>query len=513
MKFVTFLLTTTLFITTHPTTSFSTVYTDATVPVAPSCREIRADPDGMKAYDIHAGDKPTALTLFQTKQKCSVNNQDWLSAILTPGFIIVVPKRIEWWLDPTKFLSTRPQDQSYRITSALVFGQVEPDVVCDGQGNAVFFKGAEDAKISPPQSYEVDGGDHSQHDMKRSFAYEPTSQDAKSINEQPYLSLLFVTTVACVSKGNMTSSQRSVMVESISSHVVWPSGELTPQQFADLSWNGVFLLPRFILAVWLTRQWKEFREYVLTQQKILLVEVWIGLGLALMRVIILGRANETGAHNFNEESLAYGTFLLFNWINVQVFHVILLLTARGWGVVKPSLQKSDARPVAIYFCTLLVLLLAVFVFHSVLALLVLVFLSDVAVWMWIWISLKQTQRQLVEFSRPDSGAKADMYKRLQRLIVRCAGAFVALIVIFFIVAVFNIKAAALTPESLFEVPGFILIAGFAYIWRPSPSTAIYSYFAQREGDAVVLEAEEVGISGNSNNNGGVSSAEVELSEA
>ena len=256
-------------------------------------------------------------------------------------------------------------------------------------------------------------------------------------------------------------------------------GSLTPQAWFEFIFCLVMLVPKTILVVWFGRLCLSYRENVLKQQKFFLYAAVASLFATLLWVIDFAEANRSGRTACCDRPVPMSAIVLqgVQWITTQTFFILLLATAKGWGVVRPRLDAKEVRNIMLFFFFTVCVFTARRLVRPSLGLETLVIAANAAMWIWVFLSLQSTMRELGQSERPESAIKLSMYRRLRTL--TRASLWLIVFILFGIIGVFFMGGEMLVysiPYSLpWELPVFVLMAGFAWLWQPSSATALFAY--------------------------------------
>ena len=194
-------------------------------------------------------------------------------------------------------------------------------------------------------------------------------------------------------------------------------GYLEPPMMSELTFLIVLLFPKIILGSWFFVRIRRFREHVLQIQLIFFATLVFSVLSSIVFVVYLSVAN---AQNFNTccptPGKTVAAFSLKAFSNL-LFNMLLLMTAKGWGVVRPNLTKSEQRRIALFVAFTVLLFILSHTLRPSLEITWLIIMSESFMWVWIFSSLRNTERTLVVSTRLDSKSKLAMYQSLRRLIL------------------------------------------------------------------------------------------------
>ena len=224
----------------------------------------------------------------------------------------------------------------------------------------------------------------------------------------------------------------------------------------------------------------------MSMQRVFLITAWLTLFSYGSFAVYLLVANSTGIETCCDPlppaTIMFATIKL---LTAFVFLMLMLATAKGWGVVNPQLSRSDRRQILTFAVVYVVVrLLTRWVEQArLLALFVEIFL-----WVWIFRSIRLTRHDLELSSRPDRHGKLEMYVKLRKLVLVSILTWVLIVSILIITIVMILARdgkgfgplSEIPPTLASDVAMLILFLGFGIIWAPSPATAQYSYLASRE---------------------------------
>lgn len=247
-------------------------------------------------------------------------------------------------------------------------------------------------------------------------------------------------------------------------------GYLEPPMMSELTFLIVLLFPKIVLGTWFFIRIRRFREHVLHIQLIFFGTVVFSVISSMVFIVYLSMAN---AQNFNTccptPGKTVAAFSLKAFSNL-LFNMLLLMTAKGWGVVRPNLTKSEQRRIALFVAFTILLFILSHTLRPSLEISWLIIMSESFMWIWIFSSLRNTERTLVVSTRLDSKSKLAMYQSLRRLIL-CSWVFfllVLFIIITIVVVVWreqNKYVGDKIPPSLsWDLTLLLMMIGFARTW-------------------------------------------------
>jgi len=172
------------------------------------------------------------------------------------------------------------------------------------------------------------------------------------------------------------------------------------------------------------------------------------------------------------------------------FAVLLLVTAKGWGVVRPKLFPGENQMIALFAIGSFIIFFFQHYFQNSRELMWMTLVCYVFIFVWIFQALRHTRQSLNLSSRSDRANKLEMYTKLFKLlwIAIQIWALSIIISIIVIIAVFInhnglFVGFQIPPKMSWDIALLVLQIGFGYIWAPSPITALYSYsFIRQEAE-------------------------------
>jgi len=292
------------------------------------------------------------------------------------------------------------------------------------------------------------------------------------------------------------------------SQIVWPArplrflvhvsaeirhwwGLLHPEMWSELVLMSIILVPKFLLVVWFFFRCRMFRDHVMTQQRYFLWISFFSFLATFAFTMFLVSANNNGFNTCCPTPASSAFFLGLKVMSNIAFNLLVLATAKGWGVVNPKLSPDDQRKITMFFMVTLIIYILSRVLKPNFALVYLQVINETSVWMWIGISLKHTTIGLNQSARPDRHAKLEMYARLRKLLVLCLilWSLIVTSIVWVILIVYNQQGRLIIydipPTLAWDVTLLVMMSGFGWIWRPCPATAQFSYtFARQEEEGI-----------------------------
>jgi len=267
----------------------------------------------------------------------------------------------------------------------------------------------------------------------------------------------------------------------------FPWGELHPEMWSELLLVVFLLVPKMAMALWFYKQCTAYRDSVMRIQ-------WLCLGCLLLsltsNIVFLGYLADSNVTGFRTIFPAPKQTIFMNFLRTVsdlVFCMLLLATAKGWGVVRPRLTRVEYQKL-IAFAVLAIIVFALqHFFQQSIELVWMTLACDLFLVTWIFSAVKATKRDLGLSSRVDRTHKLDMYMRLHRLLctsIQIWAMSIVLAILIVLLVFQNTKGLfvgyQIPPTMSWDLAMLVLQLGFAWIWAPSTMTALYSYTFVRQ---------------------------------
>lgn len=267
----------------------------------------------------------------------------------------------------------------------------------------------------------------------------------------------------------------------LEAHYAW--GSLHPSMFFELVLHLIISIPLCILLFWFARKRAAFRESIMPVQRWFLPLLCLNLSSYGMFIIYLMLANSYGLDAFGWSIPAFTTIcVVAKGLTAFAFFVLVLVTAKGWGVVYLKIAKSDCHRILALSIVYVSFMILIRVDREIMLLQPIL---DLFLWLWILGSLEITRNNLARGSRPEQQGKLNMYKRLHVLVLKSLYIYLCLLlglaIAIMIIGTAGFDALYLIPPTLAMDLSFLhLLVGFGVLWAPSPITAHFSYLVSRE---------------------------------
>ena len=396
-------------------------------------------------------------------------------------------------------------NNTYRITLIGFWGDLfsSPRVECDYDGNAFFVLPGSSSRHLPQSIVTVDWIPDKTLNLQDSF--ELDFGGVQHGTSPVFGEGIEITTVACRIHPEASEKDQKVWIPSqdfkfdatLRMEILSWWGSLHPEMWAELILLAVIAIPKFLLVVWFLYKCRVFQDHVMMQQRLFLNVSIFSFLASLSFLIFLSVANMDGSDTCCPSPPPTIFFLGLKAMASMAFDLLVLATSKGWGVVHPKLDAKDQRRIFMFFFISLVIYIISRISGNIQMSWILV-INETAIWLWIFSSLRQTIYDLQISGRLDRHAKLEMYFRLRSLLFVCLGLWclIILLEIWVIVIVYNqsgrIVIFDIPPTLAWDLSLLAMMTGFAYIWRPSPATAQFSYIGTRqEEDSFDLRSDPI----------------------
>jgi hypothetical protein len=356
--------------------------------------------------------------------------------------------------------------KTYRLSICPVWGQAwpSPRVICSASGEAVVFANPAEQTVFPCSKYDRTVGRDAWPLVDRNQVVFPSSGPAQ-ISE----ALTIVSAVCQVNAvAGASLSVPTGLLLSSEQEFNFPWGHLHPEMYSELVLLIVILLPKLGMTVWFFYLCYRYREYVMRQQWLFWGCVGTNTIVTIAYIGYLGEANQTG---FRTIFPAPPQTIFMNFLRSAadlMFGVLVLATAKGWGVVRPKLSRVDLQKIVGFFVMAMAIFVLQHLFRFSLELAWLTIMADLFLGAWIFLSLRATRRDLSLSTRADRANKQDMYLKLSRLLLVSIQIWLLCILVSVLVIILVYQNSGLfvgfqiPPTLSFDLSVLVLLLGFGW---------------------------------------------------
>lgn len=236
--------------------------------------------------------------------------------------------------------------------------------------------------------------------------------------------------------------------------------------FNEMVLSFIVAIPQMIMCLWFARKCIEFRAHVMTMQKIFLLLVLLSFLCSTIVGCYLLNVEINGVYNWNTTPATITVvFLLIKVLVTYCFAILLLATAKGWGVVHLFLPLKDKVSIGVFS----LLFIGLHFWPQGL------FLVQGYLLAWIPLSLSATVSELEQSGGNDRHRKLEMYRMLQRFLVMAIAIWIIVAVLMAIAASNGYVDLVIVSIAAWDFALLFLMCGFGYLWAPSPATAQFSF--------------------------------------
>jgi hypothetical protein len=378
------------------------------------------------------------------------NETDWLTASdvericgttlsLDGGFEMFMtkyPQSVKYWFE---FPAVRQVNENYRFTALGSWGDLTDTVraECDYEGNAYFvapngFAGTGD--FVPQAVSSMDWNTTQAKTFEGSFTLDLKNKDQDA---DPLFGEGFIISAALcrIRPPSGTPTQKLWPSRNYLYSVVFSAeirhwwGLLHPEMWSELILLAVIAFPKALLVIWFAYKCRTFSDHVMSQQRYFLFISIFSFFSSFAYLMFLVGANASGIDTCCPTPASSAFFLGVKVMSNMTFNLLVLATAKGWGVVTPRLDPQDQRKIVLFFTLSVILYAASRIFKPSLQMAYLLVFNDTVIWLWIFLCLRQTKTDLSLSSRVDRHAKLDMYTKLHRLLLLGLGLWCAIVTI------------------------------------------------------------------------------------